>query len=82
MWYSVHMMMNDMMPTIDETISMNDIAQHEHEQWLRECEREERWAAIEATHGPLLEPDQAALVLRAERAKQALAEWFSHGTMK
>ena len=52
-------MMNDMMPTIEETIDMNDIAQHEHEQWLRECEREERWAALEAAHeakhgGPLL----------------------------
>ena len=43
-------MMNDMMPTIEETIDMNDIAQHEHEQWLRECEREERWAALEAAH--------------------------------
>ena len=47
-------MMNDMMPTIEETIDMNDIAQYEHEQWLRECEREERWEAVEATHGPLL----------------------------
>ena len=47
-------MMNDMMPTIAETIDLNDIAQHEHEQWLRECEREERWEAVEATHGPLL----------------------------
>ena len=47
-------MMNDMMPTIEETIDTNDIAQHEHEQWLRECERVERWEAVEATHGPLL----------------------------
>ena len=47
-------MMNDMMPTIEETTDMNDIAQHEHEQWLREREREERWEAIEATDGPLL----------------------------
>ena len=47
-------MMNDMMTTIEETIDLNDIAQHEHEQWLRESEREERWVAIEATHGPLL----------------------------
>ena len=47
-------MMNDMMPTIEETIDTNDIAQHEHEQWLRECEREERWEAAEAIHGPLL----------------------------
>ena len=47
-------MMNDMMPTIAEAIDLNDIAQHEHEQWLRECEREERWEAAEAIHGPLL----------------------------
>ena len=43
-----------MMPTIEETTDLNDIAQHEHEQWLRECEREERWEAAEAIHGPLL----------------------------
>ena len=42
--------MNDMMPTIEETIDLNDIAQHEHEQWLRQSELEERWAALEATH--------------------------------
>ena len=46
--------MNDMMPTIAETIDLNDIAQHEHEQWLRQSEREERWEAMEAIHGPLL----------------------------
>ena len=56
--------MNDMMPTIEETIDLNDIAQHEHEQWLRECAREERWAALEAIHGPFLKPDEAALVRR------------------
>ena len=33
------------MPTIEETIDLNDIAQHEHEQWLRQSEREERWEA-------------------------------------
>jgi hypothetical protein len=49
LWFNIPMM-NDMMPTIEETIDMNDIAQHEHEQWLRECEREERWAALEAAH--------------------------------
>ena len=54
LWFNILTMMNDMMPTIEETIDMNDIAQHEHEQWLRECEREEHWEAIEATHGPLL----------------------------
>jgi len=43
-----------MMPTIEETATAADLAQIEHEDWLRECEREERWEAIEATHGPLL----------------------------
>ena len=57
-------MMNDMMPTIEETTDLNDIAQHEHEQWLRECEREERWEAAAAIHGPFLKPDEAALVRR------------------
>ena len=52
-WYSIPMM-NDMMPTIAETIDLNDIAQHEHEQWLRQSEREERWEAAEAIHGPLI----------------------------
>ena len=47
-------MMNDMMPTIEETVSLNDIAHWEHEQWLRVCEREDRWEALEAIHGPLL----------------------------
>ena len=42
------------MPTIEETTDLNDIAQHEHEQWLRQSEREERWEAAEAIHGPLL----------------------------
>tara|TARA_R100000005_G_scaffold37953_1_gene17604 strand:- start:186 stop:452 length:267 start_codon:yes stop_codon:yes gene_type:complete len=63
LWFNIPMM-NDMMPTIEETIDMNDIAQHEHEQWLRECEREERWEALEAIHGPFLKPDEAALVRR------------------
>ena len=47
-------MMNDMMPTIEETATAADLAQIEHEDWLRECEREERWEAVEAIHGPLL----------------------------
>ncbi len=47
-------MMNDMMPTIEETATAADLAQIEHEEWLRECEREERWEAAEALHGPLL----------------------------
>ena len=53
LWFNIPMM-NDMMPTIEETATAADLAQIEHEEWLRECEREERWEAIEATHGPLL----------------------------
>ena len=52
--FNILTMMNDMMPTIEETVSLNDIAQWEHEQWLRVCEREDRWEALEAIHGPLL----------------------------
>jgi hypothetical protein len=69
-------MMNDMMPTIAETTDLNDIAQHEHEEWLRGCEREERWEAAEATHGPLLtkaeldayHKDMAEVMAEAEAA--------------
>ena len=66
--------MNDMMPTIEETIDMNDIAHWEHEQWLRVCERDERWEALEAIHGPLLtkadldayHKDMAEIMTKAE----------------
>ena len=66
-------MMNDMMPTIEETTDLNDIAQHEHEQWLRECEREERWEAAEAIHGPLLtKADLDAFHADMQRESRAL----------
>ncbi len=49
-------MMNDMMPTIEETITPDIEAQLEHEEWERgerEREKRERWDALEAQHGPL-----------------------------
>ena len=69
-------MMNDMMPTIEETIDMNDIAHWEHEQWLRESEREERWEAVEATHGPLL------TAADWKRHTIDLDAWFDEGICK
>ena len=47
------LMMNDMMPTIEETITPDIAAEIEHREWERgneEREREERWAALEAAH--------------------------------
>ena len=57
-------MMNDMMPTIEETITPDILAQIEHEEWERGNEERERWEALEAIHGPFLKPDEAALVRR------------------
>ena len=48
-------MMNDMMPTIEETITPDIQAQLEHEEWSRDQERRERWDAIEAQHGQLFD---------------------------
>ena len=47
-------MMNDMMPTIEETATAADLAQIEFREWERGNEQRERWEAIEAIHGPLL----------------------------
>ena len=47
-------MMNDMMPTIEETATPDILAQIEHEEWERGNEQRERWEAAEALHGPLL----------------------------
>lgn len=47
-------MMNDMMPTIEETATPDILAQIEHEEWERGNEERERWGALEADHGPLL----------------------------
>ena len=57
-------MMNDMMPTTEETITPDILAQIEHEEWERGNEERERWEALEAIHGPFLKPDEAALVRR------------------
>ena len=48
------LMMNDMMPTIEETISADIEAQMEHEEWTREQETQDRWANLVAVHGPLM----------------------------
>ena len=47
-------MMNDMMPTIEETTTPNIAAEIEHREWERGNEERERWEAVEASHGPLL----------------------------
>ena len=49
-------MMNDMMPTIEETLTPDVDAQLEHERGEHEAEARERaeaWECIEAAHGPL-----------------------------
>jgi hypothetical protein len=43
-------MMNDMMPTIQETITPDIAAEIEHREWERGNEQRERWAALEAWH--------------------------------
>ncbi len=51
------LMMNDMMPTIEEAATPDILAQIEHEEWERvllKWQERERWEAIEAIHGPLL----------------------------
>mgnify|MGYP003129742460 CR=1 FL=1 len=50
-------MMNDMMPTIEETATPDILAQIEHEDWqrmLHKWEERERWEAIEAEYGALM----------------------------
>ena len=47
-------MMNDMMPTIEETTTSDIAAEIEHREWERGNEERERWEAVEASHGPLL----------------------------
>ena len=71
--------MNDMMPTIEETATAADLAQIEHEEWLRVLNTwaaRERWEAAEALHGPLLtkteldayHKDMAEVMAEAEAA--------------
>ena len=50
-------MMNDMMPTIEETITPDIEAQIEHEEWERGQQlllEEESWATLVEIHGPLM----------------------------
>jgi hypothetical protein len=49
-------MMNDMMPTIEETLTAAIEAQLEFEREERERESAERWEAHEANNGPLFTP--------------------------
>ena len=68
-------MMNDMMPTIEETITPDIQAQLEHEEWDRGNEERERWEAAEAIHGPFLKPDEAALVRRMAAHVAKVTMW-------
>jgi hypothetical protein len=49
-------MMNDLLPTLEETATPDILAEIEHKEWLRDEERRERWAELEARLGPLLTP--------------------------
>jgi len=52
--FTVLTMMNDMMPTIEETITPDVEAQLEHEEWTRKQDDQETWADLVAIHGPLM----------------------------
>jgi hypothetical protein len=69
-------MMNDMMPTIEEAITLDVQAQLEHEEWQRRCDQADRWADAEAQHGPLM--------TRVEWLQHSvdMDAWFDQGTMK
>ena len=65
--------MNDMMPTIEETLTPDILAEIEHQHWLRVCERDDRWEALEAIHGPLLtKADLDAFHADMQRESRAL----------
>ncbi len=96
LWFNTLTMMNDMMPTIEETASAADLAQIEHEEWERGNEERERWGSTEAVHGPLL--TKADLdAFHADMMRESLAldlalenafkcddndEWFDDGPLK
>ena len=72
-------MMNDMMPTIEETATAADLAQIEHEEWERVLmvwQARERWEAVEAQHGPLLTKTEW------EQHTADMNAWFDEGTLK
>ena len=74
-------MMNDMMPTIEETVTAADLAQIEHEEWERGNEERERWAALEAAH----EAKHGMPLLTAAEWKQHTTDenaWFDEGICK
>ncbi len=72
-------MMNDMMPTIEETATAADLAQIEQEEWERVLmvwQARERWEAVEAQHGPLLTKTEW------EQHTSDMNAWFDEGTVK
>jgi len=72
-------MMNDMMPTIEETATAADLAQIEHEEWERVLmvwQARERWEAVEAQHGPLLTKTEW------EQHTADMNAWFDEGILK
>ena len=69
-------MMNDMMITIEETLTPDIAAQIEHEEWQRKCEGEDLWAGHEAAHGPLMSREAWL-----EHCSD-LSAWFDQGVMK
>tara|TARA_A100001515_G_C4465079_1_gene174934 strand:+ start:115 stop:339 length:225 start_codon:yes stop_codon:yes gene_type:complete len=74
-------MMNDMMPTIEETVTAADLAQIEHEEWERGNEERERWAALEAAH----EAKHGMPLLTAAEWEQHTIDqnaWFDEGICK
>lgn len=66
-------MMNDMMPTIEETLTPDIQAQLEHEEWERGNEDRERWEVLEDIHGPLMTADQWN---QHQRDMDAHIDWF------
>tara|TARA_Y100000401_G_scaffold75396_1_gene61242 strand:- start:449 stop:658 length:210 start_codon:yes stop_codon:yes gene_type:complete len=69
-------MMNDMMPTIEETATPDILAQIEHEEWERGNEQRERWEPWESNFGPLL--TQAEWT----QHQHDLNNWFDQGILK
>jgi hypothetical protein len=68
-------MMNDNI-TIEETATPDILAQIEHQEWERGNEERERWAEVEALHGPLM--------TAADWAQHTidLNAWFDEGICK
>ncbi len=61
-------MMNDMMTTVEETMTPEIEAQIQFEEWQRKCAHEDTWTPLESTHGKLFNSLWEA--------------WFEEGTCK